>query len=91
MSILAISHLTGYDRKTIRKYLLGLPPDRFIKRGRSLRARLCRPYRAQTKGKIESGVTYVRRNLLCGLLGREPSNLADFNSELRRWEAEVPT
>jgi transposase len=24
--------------------------------------RLCRPYRAQTKGKIESGVKYVRRN-----------------------------
>jgi len=34
---------------------------------------------------------YVRRNLLCGLLVREPSNLADFNSELRRWEPEVPT
>jgi transposase len=28
--------------------------------------RLCRPYRAQTKGKIESGVKYVRRNFLCG-------------------------
>ena len=25
--------------------------------------RLCRPYRAQTKGKVESGVKYVRRNL----------------------------
>ena len=24
--------------------------------------RLCRPYRAQTKGKVESGVKYVRRN-----------------------------
>jgi len=43
------------------------------------------------KGKIESGVTYVRRNHLCGLLGRELSNLADFNSELRCWEAEVST
>jgi len=31
--------------------------------------RLCRPYRAQTKGKVESGVKYVRRNFLCGLLG----------------------
>jgi transposase len=27
--------------------------------------RLCRPYRAQTKGKVESGVKYVRRNFLC--------------------------
>ena len=51
--------------------------------------RLCRPYRAQTKGKIESGVKYIRRNFLCGLLGREPSSLADFNAELRRWVAEV--
>jgi transposase len=49
------------------------------------RPRLCRPYRAQTKGKIESGVKYVRRNFVCGLLGREPSCLADFNTELRQW------
>lgn len=47
--------------------------------------RLCRPYRAQTKGKIESGVKYIRRNFLCGLLGREPSCLMDFNTELREW------
>lgn len=53
------------------------------------RPRLCRPYRAQTKGKIESGVKYVRRNFLCGLLGREPGNLADLNAELRRWVSEV--
>lgn len=47
--------------------------------------RLCRPYRAQTKGKIESGVKYVRRNFVCGLQGREPSCLMDFNTELRQW------
>jgi hypothetical protein len=51
--------------------------------------RLCRPYRAQTKGKVESGVKYVRRNFLCGLQGREPANLADLNAELRRWVAEA--
>ena len=51
--------------------------------------RLCRPYRAQTKGKIESGVKYVRRNFLCGLLGREPGSLMDLNAELRRWISEV--
>jgi transposase len=51
--------------------------------------RLCRPYRAQTKGKVESGVKYVRRNFLCGLLGREPSCLEDFNTELRQWVWEV--
>lgn len=49
------------------------------------RPRLCRPYRAQTKGKIESGVKYVRRNFVCGLQGREPSCLMDFNAELREW------
>jgi hypothetical protein len=47
--------------------------------------RLCRPYRAQTKGKVESGVKYVRRNFLCGLQGREPSGLPDFNAQLRAW------
>jgi transposase len=51
--------------------------------------RLCRPYRAQTKGKVESGVKYLRRNFLCGLQGREPGNLEDLNSELRRWVSEV--
>jgi hypothetical protein len=47
--------------------------------------RLCRPYRAQTKGKIESGVKYVRRNFLCGLQGREPDCLDEFNAQLRAW------
>lgn len=54
-------------------------------RYRGFKPRLCRPYRAQTKGKIESGVKYVRQNFVCGLLGREPSCLMDFNSELRQW------
>jgi transposase len=53
------------------------------------RPRLCRAYRAQTKGKIESGVKYVRRNFLCGLQGREPTSLDDFNAELRQWIWEV--
>ena len=41
------------------------------------------------KGKIESGVKYVRRNFQYGLQGREPSNLEDLNAELRRWLGEV--
>jgi len=53
------------------------------------RPRLCQPYRAQTKGKIESGVKYVRRNFLCGLQGREPTNLDDLNAQLRQWVWEV--
>ena len=51
--------------------------------------RLCRPYRAQTKGKVESGVKYVRRNFLVGLQGREPHTLGDLNVALRSWVAEV--
>jgi transposase len=51
--------------------------------------RLCRPYRAQTKGKIESGVKYIRRNFLCGLQGREPGSLTEFNAQLREWVAAV--
>ena len=51
--------------------------------------RLCPAYRPQTKGKIESGVKHMRRNFLCGLLGREPANLADLNAELRRWVSDV--
>jgi transposase len=47
--------------------------------------RLCRPYRAQTKGKVESGIKYIRRNFLCGLQGREPGCLSDLNAQLRRW------
>ena len=51
--------------------------------------RLCRPYRAQTKGKVESGVKYVRRNFLCGLQGREPGSLEELNTQLRQWVWEV--
>lgn len=51
--------------------------------------RLCRPYRAQTKGKVESGVKYVRRNFLCGLQGREPESLDALNNQLRQWVWEV--
>jgi len=51
--------------------------------------RLCRPYRAQTKGKVESGVKYLRRNFLCGLQGREPHSLTDMNAQLREWISTV--
>ena len=48
--------------------------------------RLCRPYRAQTKGKIESGVGYVRNNFLPGCL---PDNLAGTRGQLFSWTARV--
>jgi transposase len=48
--------------------------------------RACRPYRAQTKGKVESGVKYVKRNFLPGRVFRD---LADFNEQLAAWQAEI--
>jgi transposase len=42
----------------------------------------CRPYRAQTKGKVESGVRYVRINFWPGL---RFVDLADLNRQARDW------
>jgi transposase len=44
------------------------------------------PYRAQTKGKVESGIKYIKRNFLCG---REASSLEDLRGQLRSWTSEV--
>jgi transposase len=44
--------------------------------------RACRPYRAQTKGKVESGVRYVRGNFWLGL---RFTDLADLNRQALRW------
>jgi transposase len=51
--------------------------------------RLCPAYRAQTKGKVESGVRYVRRNFLCSLQGREPHSVDELNAALRSWVWEI--
>jgi transposase len=48
--------------------------------------RLCRPYRAKTKGKVESGVKYVKGNFVPG---RSFTDLEDFNAQLRAWQHEV--
>ena len=48
--------------------------------------RLCRPYRPQTKGKVEAGVKYLRRNFLCG---REAQSLEDLSGQLRVWLSAV--
>jgi len=44
--------------------------------------KLCRFYRAQTKGKVESGVKYVKRNALAG---RRFRDLDDLNAYLLDW------
>ena len=48
--------------------------------------RLCRAYRPQTKGKIEAGIKYIRRNFLCG---READSLDDLSGQMRTWLSEV--
>jgi hypothetical protein len=48
--------------------------------------RLCQPYRAQTKGKVESGVKYVKRNFVPGRVFRD---LEDFNEQLATWQVEI--
>jgi transposase len=48
--------------------------------------RLCRPYRAQTKGKVESGIGYVRKNFLCG---RSADSVPDLRAQFFGWQAQV--
>lgn len=47
---------------------------------------LCRAYRAQTKGKVESGVKYFKRNFLPG---REFTDELDLREQLQQWQSEV--
>jgi len=44
--------------------------------------RACRPYRAQTKGKVERGIRYVRGNFWLGL---HFTDLADLNRQAMLW------
>ncbi|MDF0675333.1 MAG: IS21 family transposase [Nitrospira sp.] len=46
--------------------------------------RVCRPYRAQTKGQVESGVKYLKRNFLPG---RTFIDVVDFQTQLDEWTA----
>lgn len=47
---------------------------------------LCRAYRAQTKGKVESGVKYFKRNFLPG---RTFVDEQDLRAQLGQWQAEI--
>lgn len=46
----------------------------------------CRPYRARTKGKTESGVKYVKRNALAG---RQFGSFAQLEAHLSQWVREA--
>lgn len=46
------------------------------------RPRACQPYRAQTKGKVESGIRYIRGNFWVGL---QYTDLRDLNHQAMGW------
>jgi transposase len=50
------------------------------------RARACRPYRAQTKGKVERPIRYLRRSFF---YGRSFVSDADLDAQLQRWLAKT--
>lgn len=50
------------------------------------RPRACRPYRAQTKGKVERAISYVQQNFWCGL---KFTDLDDLNAQAQAWANSV--
>jgi len=48
--------------------------------------KLCHPYRPQTKGKIESGISYVRKSFV---VGRQAVDVTDTSRQLQQWVWEV--
>lgn len=52
----------------------------------SVTPRACAPYRARTKGKVESSVKYVKRNALAG---RRFASFAELERHLEQWMAEA--
>jgi transposase len=48
--------------------------------------RACRPFRARSKGKVESGVKYVKRNALAG---KEFDSFAELEAYLEAWTRDV--
>lgn len=49
-------------------------------------ARACRPYRAQTKGKVERPIRYVRENFI---YGRDFASDGDLDEQRQRWLEET--
>jgi transposase len=48
--------------------------------------RVCRPYRPETKGKIESTVRFIKQNFWPGI---QFNSLADLNQQARQWMEKV--
>lgn len=93
----AFEHFAGHTREHLydRPRTVCRPTDGGVTWNTTFRAfadfwgfepRLCRPYRAQTKGKVESGIKYFRRNFLPGRTFRDD---VDLNEQVGAWIAMV--
>lgn len=76
--------MLGRDR--VASTVVFHPGDLAFCRDWDITPRACRPYRARTKGKTESGVKYVKRN---GLAGREFASFVALETHLVAWMAEA--
>jgi transposase len=53
-------------------------------------ARLCQPYRAQTKGKVERFIGYMKRSFFYPLITQEENiDLATLNFEVKKWLSQI--
>ena len=84
----AFDYLGGVPRRCLydnaKVVTLGRDENGRLRLGFELK--LCQPYRAQTKGKVESGVKYVRGNLWPSLRFTDD---ADLNRQAAEWCATV--
>lgn len=53
--------------------------------------RVCRPYRAQTKGKVERFNHYLKRSFYYPLITKNPekNSICDLNREVKKWLMEI--
>jgi transposase len=79
------SVLTRDDRLTGGGLLKNLELSRFARHA-GFRVRVCRPYRAKTKGKVERPIRYLRSSFL---YGRTFVSDADLNDQAAHWLADV--
>lgn len=95
----AFAHFAGIPERCLydntKTVVLGRGPDgrpvfneRFVDFALRLgfSPQLCRPYRAQTKGRVESGIKYVRNNFWPTA---HFADLDDLNGQARAWVAGV--
>ena len=51
--------------------------------------KLCRPYRPQTKGKVERHIQYVQRNFYYPLITQKEVDLIEINYEAKKWLRDI--